>query len=109
MAEHGPGRARGPRQESGIYPAATAAQTGGALSQAPDYFSNQPDFYTEAAKIAQGTAPAAWGPNVNVAYTAFKDNFAEAAKNKSDFGPALTAMQDATVADLKKQGFGVSE
>ncbi|MBM7438229.1 extracellular solute-binding protein [Streptomyces sp. HB132] len=96
-------------KEGGIYPAATAAQTGGALSKAPDYFSNQPAFYTEAAKIAQGTAPAAWGPNVNVAYSAFKDNFAAAAKNKSDFGPALTAMQDATVADLKKQGFGVSE
>ncbi|MEU1215753.1 ABC transporter substrate-binding protein [Streptomyces sp. NPDC005791] len=96
-------------KEGGIYPAATAAQTGGALSKAPDYFSGQPDFYTEAAKIAQGTAPAAWGPNVNVAYSAFKDNFAEAAKNRADFGPALTAMQDATVADLKKQGFGVSE
>ncbi|MEU0301302.1 extracellular solute-binding protein [Streptomyces sp. NPDC006175] len=96
-------------KEGGIYPAATAAQTGGALAKAPDYFSNQPDFYTEAATIAQGTAPAAWGPNVNVAYSAFKDNFAAAAKNKSDFGAALSAMQDATVTDLKKQGFGVSE
>ncbi|MFE5242254.1 MULTISPECIES: extracellular solute-binding protein [unclassified Streptomyces] len=96
-------------KESGVYPAATSAQTGGALAKAPDYFSNQPAFYTEAAKIAQGTAPAAWGPNVNVAYSAFKDNFATAAKNKSDFGAALTAMQDATVADLEKQGFGVSE
>ncbi|MYU35191.1 extracellular solute-binding protein [Streptomyces sp. SID8358] len=96
-------------KESGIYPAATAAQTGDALAKAPDYFSDQPDFYTRAAEIAQGTAPAAWGPNVNVAYSAFKDGFAKAAKEKSDFGPALTAMQDATVADLKKQGFGVSE
>ncbi|MEV5605393.1 extracellular solute-binding protein [Streptomyces sp. NPDC052299] len=96
-------------KESGIYPAATAAQTGGALAKPPAYFANQPDFYTEAAKIAKGTAPAAWGPNVNVAYSAFKDNFAKAAKNKSDFAPALTAMQDATIADLKKQGFGVAE
>ncbi|MFH9238165.1 ABC transporter substrate-binding protein [Streptomyces anulatus] len=96
-------------RESGIYPAATAAQTGGALAKAPDYFAGQPGFYTEAAKIAAGTAPAAWGPNVNVAYTAFKDNFAAAAKRKGDFGTALTAMQDATVTDLKKQGFGVSE
>nr|WSW69955.1 extracellular solute-binding protein [Streptomyces sp. NBC_00995] len=96
-------------KESGIYPAATAAQTGGALAKPPAYFANQPAFYTEAAKIARGTAPAAWGPNVNVAYTAFKDNFAQAAKSKSDFAPALGAMQDATVADLKKQGFGVSE
>lgn len=96
-------------KESGIYPAATAAQTGGALAEPPAYFSNQPDFYTRASEIAKGTAPAAWGPNVNVAYTAFKDGFAKAAKDKSDFGAALSAMQDATVADLKKQGFGVSE
>ncbi|MER5633329.1 ABC transporter substrate-binding protein [Streptomyces nitrosporeus] len=96
-------------KESGVYPAATAAQTGGALSTAPDYFSNQPDFYTKAAEIARGTAPAAWGPNVNVAYSAFKDGFAAAAKDRAAFGPALAAMQDATVADLEKQGFGVSE
>jgi multiple sugar transport system substrate-binding protein len=96
-------------KESGIYPAATAAQTGDALAQAPDFFSNQPDFYTDAAEIAKTTAPAAWGPNVNVAYTSFKDAFGKAAKNQSDFGVALTTMQDATVADLKKQGFEVAE
>ncbi|MEV8309779.1 extracellular solute-binding protein [Streptomyces flavidovirens] len=95
-------------KESGIYPAATAAQTSGALAKAPDFFANQPDFYTRAAGIAKNTAPASWGPNVNVAYTAFKDKFAQAAKTRSDFGAALTAMQDATVADLKKQGFEVA-
>ncbi|MET9511885.1 extracellular solute-binding protein [Streptomyces flavidovirens] len=95
-------------KESGIYPAATAAQTSGALAKAPDFFANQPDFYTRAAGIAKTTAPASWGPNVNVAYTAFKDKFAQAAKTRSDFGTALTAMQDATVADLKKQGFEVA-
>jgi multiple sugar transport system substrate-binding protein len=96
-------------KESGIYPAATNAQTSGAFATPPDYFSNQPDFYTEAAEIAKTTAPSAWGPNVNVAYTTFKDAFGKAAKDKSDFGAALTTMQDDTVADLKKQGFEVSE
>lgn len=98
-------------KEGGIYPAATAAQTGGALATAPEFFSNQPDFYTKAAEIAKTTAPSAWGPNVNVAYTTFKDAFAKAAKAKSKagFGTALTAMQDATVADLKKTGFEVAE
>ncbi|MFD5030335.1 ABC transporter substrate-binding protein [Streptomyces sp. NPDC058405] len=95
-------------KESGIYPAATAAQTGGALSAAPGYFPNQPDFYARAAEIAKTTAPSAWGPNVNVAYTVFRDSFAPAAKNRSDFTAALTAMQQATVADLKKQGFEVA-
>ncbi|MDC2954891.1 extracellular solute-binding protein [Streptomyces gilvifuscus] len=95
-------------KESGIYPAATNAQTSGAFAAPPAYFANQSDFYTKAAEIAKTTAPSAWGPNVNVAYTTFNDAFGAAAKNKSDFVAALNTMQDATVADLKKQGFGVS-
>ncbi|NML50887.1 extracellular solute-binding protein [Streptomyces sp. R302] len=98
-------------KESGIYPAATAAQTSGALAKAPDYFANQPDFYTKAAEIAKTTAPAAWGPNVNVAYTAFKDEFGKAAKAKTApaFDKALTAVRDTTVDDLDKQGFEVAK
>ncbi|MGA5895942.1 ABC transporter substrate-binding protein [Streptomyces venetus] len=95
-------------KESGIYPAAKNAQTSGAFLKPPAYFSNQADFYTKAADIAETTAPAAWGPNVNVAYTSFKDAFGAAAKNRSDFGAALKKMQDDTVADMKKQGFGVA-
>ncbi|GGS55738.1 ABC transporter substrate-binding protein [Streptomyces violaceus] len=94
--------------ESGIYPAAKNAQTSGAFLKPPAYFSNQADFYTKAADIAETTAPSAWGPNVNVAYTSFKDAFGATAKNKSDFGAALKKMQDDTVADMKKQGFGVA-
>ncbi|WP_217553591.1 ABC transporter substrate-binding protein [Streptomyces sp. GbtcB6] len=96
-------------KESGIYPAATNAQTSGAFATAPDYFSTQSDFYTKAAEIAKTTAPSAWGPNVNVAYTSFNDAFGAAAKNKSDFTAALQKMQDDTVADMKKQGFEVSQ
>ncbi|MEU1166074.1 extracellular solute-binding protein [Streptomyces sp. NPDC005921] len=96
-------------KESGIYPASSSAQLSGAFSNPPEYFSNQADFYTEAAKIAKTTAPSAWGPNVNVAYTSFNDAFGTAAKNKSDFVTALNTMQDATVADMKKQGFEVSQ
>ncbi|MCF1593552.1 ABC transporter substrate-binding protein [Streptomyces muensis] len=96
-------------KESGIYPAATNAQTSGAFATPPDYFSNQSDFYTKAAEIAKTTAPSAWGPNVNVAYTTFKDAFGKATKDKSDFVAALQTMQDDTVADLEKQGFEVSE
>ncbi|MEU0744454.1 extracellular solute-binding protein [Streptomyces sp. NPDC006134] len=95
-------------KEGGIYPASTSAQLSGAFTSPPEYFSNQPDFYTKAAEIAETTVPAAWGPNVNVAYTSFKDAFGAAAKNKSDFTAALETMQDDTVADLKKQGFEVA-
>ncbi|WP_030862860.1 ABC transporter substrate-binding protein [Streptomyces sp. NRRL S-37] len=96
-------------KESGIYPASTSAQLSGAFASPPEYFANQPDFYEKAAAIAKTTAPSAWGPNVNVAYTTFKDAFGAAAKNKSDFTAALDTMQQDTVADLKKQGFGVAE
>ncbi|MFE1439045.1 ABC transporter substrate-binding protein [Streptomyces sp. NPDC058739] len=96
-------------KESGIYPASSSAQLSGAFTTPPDYFANQADFYQQAAKIAKTTAPSAWGPNVNVAYTTFKDAFGAAAKNRSDFTAALTKMQDDTVADLKKQGFEVGE
>ncbi|CAL9597025.1 hypothetical protein SUDANB6_05375 [Streptomyces sp. enrichment culture] len=95
-------------KESGIYPASTSAQLSGAFANPPEYFSNQPDFYRKAAEIAETTVPASWGPNVNVAYTSFKDAFGAAAKNKSDFTAALRTMQDDTVADLKKQGFEVA-
>ncbi|CAL9371039.1 hypothetical protein SUDANB176_00868 [Streptomyces sp. enrichment culture] len=96
-------------KESGIYPASTSAQLSGAFIDPPEYFSNQPDFYKKAARIAETTAPSAWGPNVNVAYTTFKDAFGAAAKNKSDFTAALDTMQEETVADLRKQGFGVAQ
>ncbi|MFF5969412.1 ABC transporter substrate-binding protein [Streptomyces collinus] len=96
-------------KESGIYPAATNAQTSGAFLKPPAYFADQADFYTKAADIAETTAPSAWGPNVNVAYTTFKDAFGAAAKSKSDFGAALDEMQADTVADMKKQGFEVAE
>ncbi|MFB7511925.1 MULTISPECIES: ABC transporter substrate-binding protein [unclassified Streptomyces] len=98
-------------KESGIYPAATAAQTSGALSKPPAFFPNQPDFYTQAAGIALTTAPAAWGPNVNVAYTAFKDEFGKAAKAKTvpAFDAALATVQKTTVDDLAKQGFEVAK
>jgi multiple sugar transport system substrate-binding protein len=96
-------------KEGGIYPASTSAQLSGAFTTPPAYFADQPDFYTLAARIAKTTAPSAWGPNVNVAYTSFKDNFGAAAKNKSDFGAALKAMQADTVADMEKQGFEVAQ
>lgn len=92
-------------KESGIYPAATAAQTSGALASSHAFFANQPDFYAKAAEIAETAAPAHWGPNVNVAYAGFKDAFGKAAKAKSGFGAALATMQEVTVADLEKQGF----
>ncbi|MEV4135607.1 extracellular solute-binding protein [Dactylosporangium sp. NPDC049742] len=96
-------------KEGGIYPAATAAQSGGELSKAPAFFSNQPDFYKLAQQIANSAAGVTWGPNVNVTYATYKDTFAKAITAKTPFPAAVDQMQKATVDDLKKNGFKVSE
>jgi multiple sugar transport system substrate-binding protein len=94
--------------EGGIYPAASAARSGGALSKAPTFFSNQPDFYTLAHQFAATATGVTWGPNVNVTYATYKDAFGKAITQKSAFGPALDQMQSSTVDDMKKNGFKVS-
>ncbi|MFD6135570.1 ABC transporter substrate-binding protein [Isoptericola sp. NPDC060257] len=96
--------------ETGIYPADVPASTE-ALSDPPEFFSNQPDFYEVAAQTAQTVQPFTYGPNINVAYSAYNDEFAEATKAKtaSAFVDAVGAMQQITLDDLKSQGFNVSE
>ena len=82
LAEHRPrGRQARWSRRRGIYPAATTAQRQSALTEPPAFFSNQPDFYTTAAEIAEDAA-VPWGPNVNVAYTTFKDAFGKAARRR---------------------------
>jgi len=94
--------------EGGIYPASRSAQSGPALSKAPDFFANQPDFYVQAKQIADTAAGFTFGPNVNVTYSAYKDNFAKAITSKTPFTAALDLMQTATVDDMKKNGFTVA-
>ncbi len=94
--------------ESGIYPADTK-DSADALKKPNAFFSNQPDFYALAAKIAGTLKPFTYGPNVNVTYSAFNDEFGKAAeaKTKAAFLTALGTMQTITVNDLKKNGFTV--
>ncbi len=95
-------------QTANVYPAATNAAKG-ALDTPPAFFADQSDFWDVAATAAKGSQPFTYGPNVNVAYSAYNDDFAAAAlsKQQADFVAALSKMQDATVADLKKSGFTV--
>jgi len=92
---------------SGVYPAATAGQTGPALAQPPVMLPNQPDFYTQASEIAGTARGFTWGPNVNVAYNTYKDAFQAAIEGGTPFSGAINTMQDTTVADLKTQGYEV--
>lgn len=93
-----------------LYPADLDAQ-GEALSEPPAFFSEQADFYDIAAETAQGVQPFTYGPNVNVAYSAYNDEFGKAtqAGTADAFLAAVEAMQTATVDDLKNAGFSVAE
>jgi len=92
-----------------VYPAANDA-TSVALTSPPAFFRNQPDFYTIAAEAGKITKPFTYGPNVNVAYSAYNDAFAKAAEAKTaaGFPAALATMQQATTDDLKSAGFKVA-
>ncbi len=95
--------------EGGLYPASQAAQSGPALATAPSFFANQPDFYVLAKQIADTAAGFTFGPNVNVTYSSYKDAFAKAITDHLSFVGALDQMQAATLNDMKKNGFNVSE
>lgn len=95
--------------EGGIYPAATKGQSSPQLDKAPAMMPNQPAFFAEAAEIARTARGFNWAPNVNVTYSQYSDIFAKAIQEKSDFAAAVDAIQAASVADLKKQGFEVKE
>ncbi len=93
-----------------LYPADLEAQSG-ALSEPPAFFAQQADFYDIAAETAQGVQPFTYGPNVNVAYSAYNDEFGKAteARSADAFVAAVEAMQTATVDDLTSSGFTVAE
>ncbi|WP_027345263.1 ABC transporter substrate-binding protein [Hamadaea tsunoensis] len=93
-------------KQAAVYPAATKSQA--LLTTAPDYFSNQADFWQQASAISSTARGFTFGPDVNVAYNAYKDNFDKAIAAKSSFTDALTATQQATLADMTKAGFQVA-
>ena len=65
-------------------------------------------FFARAKEISATARGFTWGPNVNVAYQSYKDQFGRAVQREAPFTDALQAMQDATVADMEKAGFTVS-
>ncbi|MEU8104666.1 extracellular solute-binding protein [Nonomuraea muscovyensis] len=94
-------------KEGAIYPAATKGTS--LLTEPPAYFSDVPDFWKQAAANTAGARGFTFGPNVNVAYNAYKDAFDKATADKSSFADALVEIQDATVADMTKSGFQIAQ
>jgi len=94
---------------STVYPA-DQKEAAVALSSPPDFFASQPDFYDIVAGVADTAGKFVYGPNTNVAYSAYNDAFGKAAQSKSQaaFLDALTEMQSVTLENLKDSGFSTS-
>jgi multiple sugar transport system substrate-binding protein len=96
-------------QQVDVFPASISNQTQDALKTPPPFMTNQPDYNTLMAQVAKGVRTfQIWGPNANVTFDAYSNDFANALQNKTSLSDALTQMQQATVNDMKQRGFTVN-
>jgi len=96
-------------QQVDVFPASLADQSQDALKTPPPFMSDQADYNTLIASAAKNARTfQVWGPNANVTFDAYSNDFAAALQNKTPLTAALTQMQQATVDDLKKRGFSVT-
>ncbi|WP_144762767.1 ABC transporter substrate-binding protein [Curtobacterium sp. 9128] len=93
---------------SNSYPAAISGQEEAKGSTPPALMPQQKDFYQVAAKISADTIPVTWGPDYNVANTAFSDALSKAIQDHTSWRAAFQSVQDTVVADMEKSGFKVS-
>ena len=95
--------------ESNLYPAATLGQQEATKQAPPKLMPQQTDYYEVVAKISSDTRAATWGPNTDVAQSAFTDAMNLAVQNGTPWRDVLTATQKAVFDDMKNQGFEVKE
>ncbi|WP_166849635.1 ABC transporter substrate-binding protein [Isoptericola sp. BMS4] len=96
--------------EQGQYPASLSGQELTLESDPPLLMPEQEDYWEIAARITQDTIPEiSWGPDVNVASSAFQDAMSKAVTNGTPFRDALTRTEDEVVADMEKSGFDVTQ
>lgn len=97
-------------KDIGIYPAANNGRALPELSDPPEFFSNQSNYYEVIATAAKSARSfEIWGPNANVTFSSYRDEFAKAIQNNTSFTDALDAMQNATVTDMSKLGFELTK
>lgn len=91
-----------------LYPGGNGGREATRSNEPPNLMPEQTDFYELADQIIDDTTiPITWGPNVNVASSAFGDALNTAALNGTPFRDVYTATQDTVVADLEKTGYSV--
>ncbi|MGC5221325.1 ABC transporter substrate-binding protein [Micromonospora sp. DT81.3] len=93
----------------GQYPASLRGQELTLDSDPPTLMPQQEDYWEIAAQIAAETIPdLSWGPNVNVASSAFQDAMSAAVTNGTPLREALTETEDVVFSDMETSGFTVT-
>ena len=70
---------------------------------------SHPSSTPQNAIVQNTTVPITWGPNVNVATSAFGDALQEAALNGGSFREVFIATGETVKADLEKSGYTVND
>ncbi|MET7334644.1 extracellular solute-binding protein [Nonomuraea sp. NPDC005650] len=93
-----------------IYPGGNAGRQATLTHEPPKLMPQQKDFYQVTDQVIKNTTiPVTWGPNVNIAQSAFGDALNKAALDKTSFRAVYQATQQAVVADLQKSGYTVTK
>ncbi|GAA3585977.1 extracellular solute-binding protein [Nonomuraea rosea] len=93
-----------------IFPGGNAGRQATLTAEPPKLMPQQKDFYQVTEQVIKNTTiPVTWGPNVNVAQSAFGDALNKAALDKTSFRAVYQATQQAVVADLQKSGYTVTK
>ncbi|MBF8189651.1 extracellular solute-binding protein [Nonomuraea sp. K274] len=93
-----------------IFPGGNAGRQATLTHEPPKLTPQQKDFYQVTDQVIKNTTiPVTWGPNVNVAQSAFGDALNKAALDKTSFRAVYQATQQTVVADLQKSGYTVTQ
>lgn len=89
-----------------LYPGGNAGREATLSNEPPALMPQQTDFWEVANDIVNNTTIGiAWGPNVNVATSAFGDALNEAALNGGSFRDVYTTTDTPVLEDLEKSGY----
>lgn len=95
--------------EQGQYPASLRGQELTLESPSPTFMQGQSDYWEVAAQIAENTLPqVSWGPNVNVANTAFQDAMSSAVNNGTALSEGLRTVESIVINDMRTVGYEVT-
>ncbi len=93
---------------TGAYPALVSALRSSTVNSPQPFFGNQVINQVFSTSSQQVNVNFQWGPSMEQVYNDLSDSFANAVNGQGTLSDGLNAVQQSTVAYMKKQGFSVT-